>query len=312
MDMIANAVAGGRHPRGPAADLAGPRAPVDLDAGARGAWQVARGDSARRPWAAARWSAAEMRLSMFSILSVALALGLSVPNGAALSQPPPPRQERVTFPHGASSATITGTLKGDLTVDYLVRAGAGQTMTVSLTPTNRLAYFNVLPPGTGDVAMHVAQTGEPFRGRLPADGDYRVRVYLVRAAARRNETSRFTLTIGVTGTALAPLPGTSDALVPGTGFHAQAQIMCVANPYVDDKTPKPCNAFVTRRGTNGTATVEVDLGAAGRRRILFEQGSPVVSDASEPMKAIRQGDVTLVTFGLGERHEIPDAFVIGG
>jgi len=50
---------------------------------------------------------------------------------------------------------------------------------------------------------------------LPADGDYRVRVYLVRAAARRNESSAYTLTIGVAGKALEALPGAQDALVPG-------------------------------------------------------------------------------------------------
>ena len=53
-------------------------------------------------------------------------------------------------------------------------------------------------------------------------GDYRVRVYLVRAAARRNETSRFTLTVGVTGTALAPLPGTSDVRDEGTNGPSHA------------------------------------------------------------------------------------------
>jgi len=248
-------------------------------------------------------------------LAAAAAALLFVPpalGGApAAAQPQPPRQERVTFAKGASSATIKGQVKGDETIDYLVRAGAGQTLSVALKPSNRSNYFNVLPPDSADVAMYAAQTGEAYSGMLPADGDYKVRVYLVRAAARRNESSAYTLTIGVTGKALEPLPGAQDALVPGTKAHAKASIACVPMPYVET-TAKQCEAFVTRRGVDGTATVEISLGTAGRRRILFVQGKPVASDSAEPMTSTRQGDVTTVKFDSGERHEIPDALVFGG
>jgi hypothetical protein len=230
---------------------------------------------------------------------------------AAAAQPPAPRQERVTFARGASSATIKGKVTGDETVDYVVRAGAGQTITVSLKPSSPSNYFNVLPPDSADVAMYAGQTGDDYTSMLPADGDYKVRVYLVRAAARRNASSTFTLTIGVTGKALAPLPASQDALVKGTPFHATAPISCVPMPY-GDTAPKPCEASVIRRGVDGTATVEIALGPAGKRRILFVQGKPVVSDSSEKMTVTRKGDLTTVTFESGERHEIPDALVTGG
>jgi hypothetical protein len=242
-----------------------------------------------------------------ALLLVPLGLGGS----PAAAQPQPPREERVVFAKGASSATVKGQIKGDDTVDYVVRAGAGQTISVTLKPSNRSNYFNVLPPESADVAMYAAQTGEPYSSMLPADGDYKVRVYLVRAAARRNESSAYALTIGVTGKALAPLPASQDALVPGTKAHAKASTTCVPMPYVDT-TAKQCDAWVTRRGTDGTATVEISLGTAGKRRILFVKGKPAVSDASEKMTSSRQGDTTVVTFESGERHEIPDAFVIGG
>jgi hypothetical protein len=229
----------------------------------------------------------------------------------ASSQPRPPRQERVSFAPGASSATIKGQLRGDADVDYIVRAGAGQTITVTLKPSNRSNYFNVLPPGSTDVAMHVGQTGEDFTGMLPADGDYTVRVYLMRAAARRSESSTYTLTIGVTGKALAPLPASKDATIPGTPFHASGSITCVPSPYVDT-TPKTCEAFVIRRGVDGTATVEIPQGGTARRRILFAQGKPVASDSAEAMTVTRQGDVTTVTFESGERYAIPDALITGG
>ena len=63
--------------------------------------------------------------------------------------------------------------------------------------------------------MFVGDTGEDYSGVLPADGDYVVRVYLMRPAARRGESSNYTVTIGASGKALAPIAASKDALVPG-------------------------------------------------------------------------------------------------
>jgi hypothetical protein len=102
--------------------------------------------------------------------------------GSAPAAAQAPRQERVSFAKGASSATIKSQLKGDATVDYLVGASAGQTITVSLTASNGANYFNLLPPGSQDVAMFIGQNGGgSYTGLLPADGDYAVRVYLMRS-----------------------------------------------------------------------------------------------------------------------------------
>ena len=246
---------------------------------------------------------------MRTLLMVAAATVLlqPVPAGA---QPAPPRQERVSFAKGESSVTIKGQAKGDADVDYVVRAAAGQTLSVTLKASNRSNYFNVLPPGSADVAMHVAQDGQPYTGMLPTDGDYKVRVYLMRNAARRNEVSSYELTISVTGHALAPLPASKDALVPGTPFHASASITCLPMPYGDTK-PQQCEAFVIRRGTDGTATVEIPSKGI-KRRILFVKGEPVASDSAETMTVTRKGDVTTVKFESGEYYEIVDALVIGG
>jgi hypothetical protein len=158
--------------------------------------------------------------------------------------------------------------------------------------------------------MFVGQTGEAYTGMLPTDGDYTVRVYLMRNAARRNEVSDFTLTITVTGRALAPTPASKDALLPGTPFHASAPIACLPTPYGDTK-PQRCEAFVIRRGAGGTATVEIPS-KGFTRRILFVDGKPVASDSSEKMTVTRKGDVTTVKFESGEYYEIVDALVIGG
>lgn len=107
--------------------------------------------------------------------------------------------QNVQFPKGTSSTTIRGSLKGDVTRDYVLRASAGQTMTVSLHPTNTATYFNVLPPGSQEALFIGSTSGDRYTGQLPASGAYTVRVYLMRSAARRGEVSSYTLSIGVTG-----------------------------------------------------------------------------------------------------------------
>jgi hypothetical protein len=144
---------------------------------------------------------------------------------------------------------------------------------------------------------------------LPADGTCVVRLYLMRNAARRNETSNYTLTLGVTGKALAPLPVSMDALIPGTKFHASAPMACTP-PF--EIGPQQCEAFVIRRGFDGTASVEVRAPNAMLRRILFVGGTPVASDSTESMAHSHDGDRTIVKFGADERYELPDALVRGG
>ncbi len=229
----------------------------------------------------------------------------------AADGPAAPRKERVTFTKGASSATIKGTLKGGADVDYLVRAGAGQTLEVKVEGTNPQNDFNVLPPGSATVAMFVSNmTGaRTWSGVLPADGDYTVRVYLMRPAARRNESSKYTLTVAVSGKPLPAMSAARDAKVAGTAYHATAKVSCML-PYQPDV--KSCDAGVVRRGNHGTATFEA-IGPSGvQRRILFVQGKAVAVDAMEPMTATRQGDLTVVKIGDGERYDVPDAFLNGG
>jgi hypothetical protein len=220
------------------------------------------------------------------------------------------RQEKVQFAKGASSAVIKGRLEGDAMVDYVVRAAAGQTLSVKLQRTNAQNYFNVMPPGSTGSAMFVGDSGENYTGVLPADGDYIVRVYLMRPAARRGEISDYTLTVGASGKALAPIAASKDALVPGTSYHASAKIRCVP---AFETTPRDCDALVIRRGFDGTATIDIP-GSAEKRSILFVKGKPTASNAQaiDALTSERKGDVTIVKLGASERYEIPDALVTGG
>jgi hypothetical protein len=120
------------------------------------------------------------------------------------------RETAVQFAKGKSSATLKDKIKGDESVDYRLGATAGQTMTVTLKPSNRSTYFNVTPPGE-DSAIFIGSTeGNKFSGRLPKSGDYVVRVYLMRNAARRNETSSYSIEFKIAadapGAAAVPAP----------------------------------------------------------------------------------------------------------
>jgi hypothetical protein len=128
----------------------------------------------------------------------------------------------VHFKKGASQATIQGHLKGRQTTDYVLRAREGQTMTVTLKTKHTAVYFNVLPPGSEE-ALFVGQTsGSHFEGKLPKDGEYRVRVYLVRAAARRQEAAKYTLTVKITGHEAAAAGKATDHQANVTDHHGKA------------------------------------------------------------------------------------------
>lgn len=218
--------------------------------------------------------------------------------------------QEIRFEQGRTSTVIKGSIKGYHYVDYQLRAGAGQTLKASMHGSNGANYFNIISPGAGDVAMYIGHVGSnTFEGVLPVEGVYTLRVYLMRSAARRNETSHYTLDVAVTGKPLQALPDDKDARIPGTLYHASATISC-ALPYEPDT--KRCEALVIRRGFDGTATVEVRGTKSYLRRILFVGGKPVASDSAEPMSTSRRGDVTEVSFGKDERLEIVDALITGG
>ena len=103
----------------------------------------------------------------------------------------------VRFRAGGDNASYSGRIRGDETARFLIDARGGQLMQVSLRAGNPQAYFNVLPPGSREALFNGSVEGNRFSGRLPATGRYVVEVYLMRAAARRNETSDFTLSIAI-------------------------------------------------------------------------------------------------------------------
>lgn len=105
------------------------------------------------------------------------------------------RTERVAFPKDRPSASIKGQIRGNSSVDYVVAAQAGQTMTITLTTSNTAAFFNVTAPGTKTAMFDGSVLGNEFKAKLPLGGDYTVNVYLAPEAARKNQTANYTLAI---------------------------------------------------------------------------------------------------------------------
>lgn len=229
----------------------------------------------------------------------------------------------VHFAKGATSATMTGKIAGDQTIDYTLRAKGGQQMTVNLKTNNNANYFNVLPPGS-ETALFVGSTsGNEWSGALPSDGDYRIRVYLMRSAARRNERANFTLTVGIQGGSThhgasidAKAPSThyhasTDAKVPGTNYHATGPLPCSMG---SGQPTVSCNFGVTREG-NGSGTVTITKPDGQTRAIIFKNGKAIGYDESQADKgkfsSQKKSDLSIVHIGQ-ERYEISDSVIFGG
>ncbi len=218
------------------------------------------------------------------------------------------RKERVQFKKGTATAVIKGRIKGYESVDYMLRAKAGQTMQVALQTSNGANYFNVLPPGS-DAALAIgSNTGNQWTGTLPVDGDYTVRVYLMSSAARRNETANYTLSVGIAGRA--------DANVQGTPYHATGSVPCSVG--TDPKGSAQCSFGVVRRAPG---QADVHLAPPGydvtlhkdQLRILKFAGAKVTSaDPKEKVASEKQGDDWSIDVNHFYYYVIPEAVINGG
>ena len=87
---------------------------------------------------------------------------------------------------------VSGKIKGRQTADYRFYAREGAALSVGLTSRNRFAYFNLTAPD-GSVVHTGSIDGNRYQNAATQTGEYTVRVYLMRNAARRNERASFVL-----------------------------------------------------------------------------------------------------------------------
>ncbi len=126
------------------------------------------------------------------LLLVVATLGIALPATAQNGAPP----ERIQFARGGTSKAVTGAIKGYDAKRYVIRVRAGQRLAVALKTSNASNYFNIFAPGA-EAAMEGGANQTRFATTVPSSGDYVIDVYLMRNAARRNESAKYTLTVGV-------------------------------------------------------------------------------------------------------------------
>ncbi|MDP2804066.1 MAG: hypothetical protein Q8O26_19520 [Phreatobacter sp.] len=96
-------------------------------------------------------------------------------------------------------------------------------MQVLFKPSNRSCYFNAFEPGRADAAHMGSSPGNEFSRSLTLAGDYRVQIYLMRNAARRNEACRYRISFEVTG-----VPGGVSAVVSDVRMRDQCRARAAA------------------------------------------------------------------------------------
>ena len=102
---------------------------------------------------------------------------------------------QVRFAKGATSTTIKGTVAGYKYIDYIVGAKSGQTMSVNLKAANASCSFAMFYSDLKEVEDANGVT--EITRNVDVDDNYIVRVLLPRSAARRKESSKFSLKISL-------------------------------------------------------------------------------------------------------------------
>lgn len=142
-------------------------------------------------------------------------------------------QERaIRFAPGATATTLKGSFSGDKDATFSLQTVDGQVLQSLLKTSNRSCYFNVFEPGSQSAA-HIGSTSGNEFGRSPTKaGAYRFQIYLMRNAARRNETCRYELSIELTGKPGGASPGVSDRLMRDACRAKVASMYAVPSPRI--------------------------------------------------------------------------------
>jgi hypothetical protein len=228
----------------------------------------------------------------------------------------------VQFAKGKSGATIKGSLTGNQTVDYTLRAAAAQTMTVKLSG-GASVNFNVLPPGnTGEALFIGSRDGTRSTTTLPASAEYTIRIYQMGHAKSSGQRSNFTLDVAIAGgapqAAASPAAADDDKLVEASARASQGKFNATGKVPCAQAKGQPmgqCDFGVARAGS-GTAAVAITRPDGRTRVIFFKAGKAVAADLSQAdgnmsFSATKEADLYMIRTG-NERYEIPEAAIYGG
>jgi hypothetical protein len=144
--------------------------------------------------------------------------------------------QRIRFAPGTDNATVHGTFREGQSDRYVLRAAAGQTMTVELRPTGTGAALGVFAPDGRELP---SQPGVDFSAQLPTTGDYTIVV----SGGRGDSSPTYALTVripaGPSAQRIQFAPGTNTA-----SLHA-------------DVLPATSDRYVLRAAAGQTMVVHV-------------------------------------------------------
>jgi len=132
---------------------------------------------------------------------------LLIPGAGTPGEPPPGGLERIRFAPGATSAAVNGSSIANVPRRYLLRATAGQEMTVNLVTPSAFTYITVLTPDGGNLAGADGII-QNWLGRLPATGDYTIEVINTGQGA-----ANFTLQVTIVTPGSGPINDASEAVL---------------------------------------------------------------------------------------------------
>jgi len=108
----------------------------------------------------------------FSIISSILAMFVLMIAAGVVAQHGTSIVTRIKFARGRTTTVERGSLHRGMSHDYLLKAGARQTMSVHLAARGGVC-FDLYTPGLAD---SLAQCSKDWSGELPRSGDYRINV----------------------------------------------------------------------------------------------------------------------------------------
>jgi len=108
----------------------------------------------------------------FSVISSILAIFVLIIAAGVVAQRGTSIVTRIKFARGRTTTVERGSVHRGVSHDYLLKAGAGQNMSVHLAARGGVC-FDLFTPGLADT---LAQCSKDWSGNLPRSGDYRINV----------------------------------------------------------------------------------------------------------------------------------------
>jgi len=99
---------------------------------------------------------------------------------------------------GQAAARLEDSIEAFEAVAYVVPLQAGQTLQVALASSNLAQVFDIHAPDLPKPVFSGGDAGNSARLRAKVAGDYVIRAYLLRFAARDGQSARYTLEVKIT------------------------------------------------------------------------------------------------------------------